>query len=174
MDMNPSQDNRSYRPWKTLANILLPSVLLCIYYLVVMPGEQGHVLKLPVVMALLNAISSGLLIGAFLNIHKKRIETHKKLNLMALTTSVMFLTSYVVYHYFQVEPVRYTGDFRTLYFFILLTHIPLAVTIVPLAVVTAIRGLGGKFEKHRRIAKITLPLWLYVSVTGVIIYFMIN
>ena len=160
--------------WLVTANILGPSVILLLYYLFVISKDPAHMRKLPVVMALLNGLSSALLIGAYVNIRRLKVDVHRNLNLMALSTSTMFLTSYVVYHYFQTGPTQYTGDYPVIYYFILLTHIPLAAVIVPLAIITVIYGLHGKKAKHRKIARFTFPLWLYVSVTGVIIYFMVN
>ena len=94
--------------------------------------------------------------------------------LAALATSALFLTSYLAYH-FQVGSVRFTGQgfVRTAYFAVLLSHTLLAATIVPLVVVTVTRARAGRFEAHRQIARWTLPLWLYVSVTGVVVYWML-
>jgi len=164
----------SSKPRVVYGLILIPSIVLGVFYRMTLPGSPESINNLPMVMATLNAISAGLLSAAFVNIRRKQATRHKRLNLMALVTSLLFLTTYVVYHYYQAEPVHYMGDYRAIYFFILLTHVPLAAAIVPLAILTVIRGLGGSFDKHRRIARLTLPLWLYVSVTGVIIYFMLN
>ncbi len=94
--------------------------------------------------------------------------------LCALSTSVLFLISYLVYH-FQVGSVSFEGQgwIRPLYFSILISHTVLAVANVPLVLITLVRALGEKFDKHRRIARWTLPLWLYVSVTGVVVYWML-
>ena len=93
--------------------------------------------------------------------------------LTAFGTSVLFLVTYVVYHWFKSGPAHYSGEWQALYFFILLTHIILAVIILPLAMVTLYRGWTMNVGKHRQIAKITLPIWLYVSVTGVLVYVML-
>jgi uncharacterized membrane protein YozB (DUF420 family) len=94
--------------------------------------------------------------------------------LAALATSALFLASYLAYH-FEVGSVRFTGvgALRAVYFAVLISHTVLAALIVPLVVVTVARGLGGRFETHRRIARVTLPVWLYVSVTGVVVYWML-
>jgi len=114
-----------------------------------------------------------IVIGYFL-IRARRIEAHKKTMLAAFTTSTLFLISYLVYHA-QVGSVHFqgTGAIRTLYFTILITHTLLAAVVAPMVVVTLFRGLKGRFEKHRRLARITLPIWLYVSVTGVVVYMML-
>ena len=93
--------------------------------------------------------------------------------LTSFGTSGAFLVSYVIYHWFKSGPKEYLGNYSELYFFILITHIVLAATIIPLALLTLYRGWSENLPKHRRIAKITLPIWLYVSVTGVIIYLML-
>ena len=112
-----------------------------------------------------------LLTIGYVLIRNRRIDQHRRVMLAACTTSVLFLVSYVVYHA-QVGSVPFTrqGLVRPLYFTILITHVTLAVTIVPLALVTLSRGLTGRYAQHRRIARWTFPIWMYVSVTGVLVY----
>ena len=93
--------------------------------------------------------------------------------LIAFGTSGAFLVSYIIYHWFKAGPKSYTGDFTSLYYFILISHIILAALIIPLALLTLYRGWTDNLKLHKKIAKITLPLWLYVSVTGVVIYLML-
>ena len=129
---------------------------------------------LPAVNATLNGTSALLLATGYYFIRRRKMVAHKRCMLTACGTSTLFLVSYLIYH-FQVGSVRFTGTggIRVLYFSILLTHTILAVVIVPLAVMTLSRALGKRFDPHRRIARWTLPLWLYVSVTGVVIYYML-
>ena len=129
---------------------------------------------LSTVNAALNATSAILLIWGGILIRKRRIEAHKKVMLAAFGVSTLFLISYLVYH-LNVGAVRFqkTGTIRTVYFSVLLTHTILAATVPFLASITLIRGLRGRYDKHRRIARWTLPIWLYVSVTGVIVYWML-
>jgi uncharacterized membrane protein YozB (DUF420 family) len=126
---------------------------------------------LPAVNATLNALSGVLLLVGYLLIRRRRIEQHRKVMIAAFATSSLFLVCYVVYHA-QVGSVRFTrqGFVRPLYFTILITHVALAASIVPLALITLTRGLKGRFAQHRRIARWTFPIWMYVSVTGVIVY----
>ncbi len=126
---------------------------------------------LPAVNASLNALSGVLLLCGYTLIRLRRIELHRKLMIAAFTASSLFLISYVVYHA-QVGSVRFTreGFVRPLYFTILITHVALAFTLVPLAIVTLSRGLAARYPQHRRIARWTFPIWLYVSVTGVLVY----
>jgi uncharacterized membrane protein YozB (DUF420 family) len=129
---------------------------------------------LPALNAALNATSALLLLTGFILIKKGRRDAHEKVMLAALASSALFLISYVAYH-LQVGSVRFQGQgpLRSVYFFILITHVILAVAIVPLVVITTVRGLRRRFDAHRRIAKVTLPLWGYVSVTGVLVYWML-
>ncbi len=129
---------------------------------------------LPALNATLNAISTVLLFTGWVFIRRGRRDAHRACMLAAFVTSALFLTSYLVYHY-NVGSVRFerSGPIRTVYLTILATHIVLAATILPLALVTLSRALARRFDKHRRIARWTLPIWLYVSVTGVVIYLML-
>ncbi len=132
------------------------------------------VTDLPALNACLNATSAVLLATGYVLIRRGRRESHKRVMLAALVSSALFLTSYLVYHA-QVGSVRFRGQgaVRTVYFTILLTHTVLAVAIVPLVATTLVPALRGRFDRHRRLARITLPLWAYVSVTGVVIYWML-
>jgi putative membrane protein len=129
---------------------------------------------LPAVNATLNSASFVLLLAGFLLIRRRKIRLHRICMLAALSTSALFLLSYVVYH-LHVGHVRFggAGAVRGLYLAILGTHSILAAAIVPLALVTVSRALRGRFERHRAIARWTLPIWLYVSVTGVVVYLML-
>jgi len=126
---------------------------------------------LPAVNATLNGISGILLAIGYILIRARRIELHRKVMISAFITSSLFLVCYVVYHA-QVGSVRFTrqGFVRPLYYTILITHVTLAVSVVPLAIITLTRGLKGRFVQHKRIARWTFPIWLYVSVTGVLVY----
>ena len=129
---------------------------------------------IPALNATLNAISAVLLTTGYVAIRGRRVDLHKRCMLAALTTSAFFLISYVVYHLNTgSRPFAGQGPIRALYFAILITHVILAAAILPLALTTAARGLLGQYDRHVRIARWTLPLWLYVSVTSVVIYLML-
>ena len=132
------------------------------------------VTDLPAVNAALNSTGAVLLVIGWFLIRRGRIAQHRAVMIAAVITSCLFLVSYVIYHA-QVGSVRFTGQgpIRVVYFTILLTHTVLAVAIVPLVLVTLSRGLKRQDARHRAIARWTLPIWLYVSVTGVIVYFML-
>jgi protein SCO1/2/putative membrane protein len=129
---------------------------------------------LPAVNATLNASAAVLLLTGYSLIRRKRIQAHKRVMLTAFGVSIAFLTCYLVYH-FQVGsvPYRKSGPLRTVYYSILITHTLLAVTVPVLAIITLRRALRGDFKGHRQIARWTFPIWLYVSVTGVIVYLML-
>jgi uncharacterized membrane protein YozB (DUF420 family) len=129
---------------------------------------------LPTLNAALNALASVFLVTGYVLIRRGRRELHKRCMLAALVTSAVFLASYVTYHANAgSRPFPGRGAIRVVYFAILIPHVLLAATILPLALVTTARGLRSQFDRHVRIARWTLPLWLFVSVTGVIIYLML-
>ncbi len=129
---------------------------------------------LPGLNAALNSASALLLIAGYLFIRSKRITAHKFCMLSAFATSALFLISYLVYH-FQVGsvPFRGQGRIRAVYFTLLISHTVLATAVVPLVLVTLTRALRGSFERHKRVARRTFPIWLYVSITGVLVYWML-
>jgi uncharacterized membrane protein YozB (DUF420 family) len=129
---------------------------------------------LPTLNAVLNASSALLLLTGYLLIRRGRREAHRRVMLAAFACSALFLVSYLVY-LAQVGSVHFQGQgpIRAVYFTILLSHTVLAVAIVPLVLVTLTRALQARFDRHRRLARITLPLWAYVSVTGVVVYWML-
>jgi uncharacterized membrane protein YozB (DUF420 family) len=127
--------------------------------------------SLPAINATLNGISGVLLIAGYLLMRARRIELHRRVMTAAFATSSLFLICYLVYHA-NVGSVRFArpGFVRTLYFTILITHVTLAAAVLPLAIITLSRGLKARYPQHRRIARWTFPIWLYVSVTGVLVY----
>lgn len=126
------------------------------------------------VNAILNGISAVLLVIGYILIRQGKRAQHRAVMIAAFSASVLFLISYVVYHWnIGSRPYTGQGPLRAFYFFILITHIVLAAFTPFLAIITLWRGLGARFDKHRRIARVTLPIWLYVSVTGVIVYVML-
>ena len=136
--------------------------------------------KLPVLNAILNAISTGLLVYAYTLIRAKKIQQHRAVMITAFCVSTVFLASYLLHkwHLWQTTGSFNTvfagqGVWRPVYFSLLISHVLLAATVPVLAIITLGRGLRMNVEKHRRIARITCPVWLYVSVTGVLVYFML-
>jgi len=169
---------RSDQFWLSIIYILSGVLAAAVAFLILGPRPTGmegamDVSALPTVNAILNSITTILLVIAYLLIRRKKIEFHKKTMLAAFGTSALFLVTYVIYHWFKSGPTLYTGEWSSFYFFILLTHIVLAVGILPLAMLTLYRGWTMNVQKHRKIAKLTFPLWLYVSVTGILVYIML-
>ena len=132
--------------------------------------------QLPALNAILNSVSAILLITGYFFIRQKNIKAHRTSMISAFVTSTLFLTSYLIYHFSkELGPTRFLGEgiIRPVYFFILITHTAIAIVIVPMVFVTFSRALKKRFDPHRKIARWTLPIWLYVSVTGVIVYLML-
>jgi putative membrane protein len=136
-------------------------------------GFNVHVFAL--VNAVINSMVSVLLVWALIAVKGKNYELHKKLMMGAMVLSVLFLVSYICHHLLAGETkFGGTGTMKGIYYFILLTHIPLAAIILPFILFTAYRGLTGEFANHKKLAKYTWPLWLYVSITGVLVYLFIS
>jgi protein SCO1/2/putative membrane protein len=129
---------------------------------------------LPSINAALNATAAVLLVWGYTLIRRKRIQRHRKVMTAAFVTSCLFLVCYIAYHV-QVGSVHFphTGAIRTVYLSILTTHTILAAIVPVLAIITLRRGLAARYDRHRKIARWTLPIWLYVSVTGVVVYVML-
>ena len=169
-------NNESF--WMRIIYTVSVVITLAVAFLILGPRPEGmegllDVSALPLVNALLNLISTILLVLALWFVKRKKIEEHKKTMIATFGTSSLFLVSYVIYHWFKAGPKLYAGEFITIYYFILISHILLAIFIIPLALITLYRGWNMEIAKHRKIAKITYPIWLYVSVTGVMIYLML-
>ncbi len=149
-------------------------VCLVVAALILGPRPEGvagryDVSMLPWLNASINTITTGLLIAGLVAIRTGRIALHRGLMTSALGLSFLFLLSYITYHWFSEGPVRYTGPMRGGYLFMLATHVVLASAVLPLALTTWTRGWFGAIERHRRLAPLTLAVWLYVTVTGVLI-----
>ncbi|MEL1253315.1 DUF420 domain-containing protein [Flavobacterium sp. DGU38] len=130
---------------------------------------------LPPIYATINGITAVVLVLAVIAIKKGNQKVHERLMTTAILLSVAFLVMYVAYH-MTADSTKFGGDgiVKLIYFFILITHILLSIAIIPLVLITYVRALAKRFDKHRKIAKITFPLWLYVAVTGVVVYLMIS
>jgi uncharacterized membrane protein YozB (DUF420 family) len=130
--------------------------------------------QLPTLNAALNSLSAVFLVAGYYFIRSRNIHAHRACMFAAFASSTLFLFCYLIYHY-QVGSVPFKGEgsIRTIYFTILLSHTALATVVVPLALITLVRALKAKFDRHQKIARWTLPIWLYVSVTGVIVYMML-
>lgn len=158
-----------------IVSIAIP-IVVAVLYLLPKNFEVGEeVYFLPKLNAIINGLTSLVLIFGFIAIRNRNIVLHKRLMTSALVLSVIFLLSYVTYHSLT-ESTSFGGEgaIKSIYLFILLSHILLAIAIVPLVLITFSRALSERFDKHKKIARITLPIWLYVTITGVIVYLMIS
>ena len=176
LEQQADSNNDSF--WLKIIYILSAVICAVVAFLILGPRPEAlqgklDVSGLPKVNAAINSVVTVLLLVGFYFIKQRNFEAHKKAMLAAFGGSAAFLVTYVVYHWFKAGPAQYVGDYRGLYLFILISHIVLAVVILPMALVTLYRGWNDQRGQHRAIARITLPLWLYVSVTGVVIYAML-
>ncbi|MBC8322974.1 MAG: DUF420 domain-containing protein [Candidatus Marinimicrobia bacterium] len=173
-----SASAQANRFWLRIIYIVSFIIFGAITFLIIGPRPEGlkgslDVSGLPKINATLNGLTTILLIIGFVFIKQKKRIAHKNTMLTTFGTSAAFLTTYVIYHWFKSGPKLYAGDYTGFYYFILITHIILAAAIIPMALITLYRGWTDQITKHRKIAKITFPVWLYVSVTGVAIYLML-
>lgn len=182
--MNAPSDNLAANPaavrrFVWTVSIAIPLVVVALFLIPPAEGLTEDTLRkvywLPRLNALLNASAFTCLLVSFLSIRKGRVARHQALNTAALTLSALFLVSYVTFH-LLTESTKFGGEgpIRTVYFIVLVSHILLSAGIVPLALFSYARGLMGDVARHRRIARITMPIWLYVTATGVIVYLMIS
>jgi len=135
----------------------------------------AFIYKLPLLHAIINAICSILLVLSLRAIKQKKIELHKKINITAFALSALFLISYVTYHFFVPE-TKFGGEggIRTVYYIILVSHIILAALVLPLILISFWYGLQNKIVQHKKITRFSYPIWLYVTITGVVVYLMIS
>lgn len=176
----PSEDELKKKDGFVARIIYILSAVVCgaVAFLILGPRPEGlsgqlDVSFLPTLNASINACVSLLLIAAVWLIKRGQVEQHKRAMLAAFGLSAAFLVSYVIYHYFKEGPKKYTGDFRGTYLFILVSHILLAVAVLPLSLFALYRGWHMQVSKHLRIVRYAYPIWLYVSITGVVIYLML-
>ena len=173
------KNDKAVRRFIWIASIAVPLVVVLLFLIPpaenLSPETRQRLYLLPMLNACFNGTAFLSLIGAFMAIRRKNIALHKAFTTTSLVLSVLFLVSYVAFH-LTTESTKFGGEgwVRGVYFFILLTHIVLSAGIIPLVLFTYVRGLGMQVEKHRRLAKFTWPIWLYVTLTGVIVYLMIS
>ncbi|MBT0607703.1 DUF420 domain-containing protein [Aequorivita echinoideorum] len=165
--------NKKYNIWIWILSIAIP-VAVAVLFTVRIPGVE-RLGFLPPIYAGINGLTAIILIAAVYQIKKGNRATHEKLMKTAIILSVLFLVMYVAYH-MTSDSTPYGGEgiLKYVYYFILLTHILLSITVIPFVLITYVRAISGQFYKHRKIARITYPIWLYVAITGVIVYFMIS
>lgn len=166
-------NSKKYTVWIWILSIVIP-LAVAVLFTIKIPGVE-RMGFLPPIYASINALTAILLVVAVIQIKKGNRVAHEKLMKTSIVLSVFFLVLYVIYH-MTSESTSYGGEgiLRYVYFFILITHILLSIVVIPFVLITYVRAISGDFAKHKKIAKITFPLWLYVAVTGVIVYLMIS
>ena len=166
-------DDKKYNKLIVVLSIVVPIVVAALFGIKIPNVEPLSFL--PPIYATINGLTAVLLVFAFLAIKKKNSALHKNLMTTAICCSVAFLVLYVAYH-MTSDSTNFGGEgfVKYFYYFILLTHIIMSIVVIPFVLITYVRAITKNFEKHKKIAKITFPLWLYVAVSGVIVYIMIS
>lgn len=166
-----------YRKWIIILSIAIPLVVAILFGIKLKDfGINVEPLTfLPPIYATVNGFTAVLLVAAVLAVKNGKRKLHENLMKTAIGCSVAFLLMYVAYH-MTADSTKFGGEgtIKYIYFFILLTHIVLSIVVIPFVLITYVRALAQRFDKHKKLAKITFPLWLYVAVTGVIVYLMIS
>ncbi|MDG1528212.1 MAG: DUF420 domain-containing protein [Polaribacter sp.] len=177
MSNNISNQEKKYNRIITILSIVIPLAVALLFgvNLKSLGFDVEPLTFLPPIYASINGFTALLLIGAVIAIKKRNKKLHEQLNTAAIICSVFFLLMYIAYH-MTSESTKFEGEgtIKYVYYFILLTHILLSVVVIPFVLITFVRAKLGKFPEHKKIAKITFPLWLYVAITGVIVYIMIS
>ena len=168
---------KKYNRWIVILSIIIPLAVAALFGINL--KRLGFDVKpltfLPPIYATINGITALLLIFALIAIKNKNINLHQRLMKVAIGCSVLFLLLYIAYHMTSDSTVfGGEGFIKYIYYFILITHIILSIAVIPLVLITYVRALADRFDKHRKIAKITFPIWLYVAITGVVVYIMIS
>lgn len=167
---------RNYTPLIIILTIVINALIAILFFMPKYHGlENVDITFLPMINAILNSFTFVFLLSALIVIKQKNIKLHRRFIFAAFITTALFLITYVTYHALA-ESTHFGGDgaVRYVYYFILISHIILSAVIVPLALITVTRGLNMNVEKHRKIARWTMPIWLYVSLTGVLVYLLIS
>jgi len=168
---------KKYNKWIITLSVLIP-VAVAVLFKIKLKDLGFNVAPLPIlppIYATINGVTAVLLISAVLAIKKGKRQLHEKLMKTAIACSLVFLLLYIAYH-MTTDSTKFGGEgvLKYVYYFILLSHILLSIAVIPLVLITYVRALANKFDKHKKIAKITFPIWLYVAVTGVVVYLMIS
>ena len=161
-----------YGIWIKIISVVIPLVVATLFRVKI---DYDLPVFLPPIYATINAITALLLVFALIAIKRKKITLHQRLMQSCIVLSLLFLVMYIAYH-MTTDPTPFLGEgsVKTLYFFILISHIILSVALIPLVLISYVRAFQKEFPEHKKISKITFPIWLYVAVTGVIVYIMIS
>jgi len=177
MKQDNLQAEKKYNTWIVILSVIIPVVVAILFG--VNLRELGYDIKplsfLPPIYASVNAVTALVLVIAFIAIQNKKITLHKRLMQFAISLSLAFLVMYVAYH-MTSDSTKYGGEgfVKYFYYIILITHILMSIIVIPFVLITYVRAITNNIERHKKIAKITFPLWLYVAISGVVVYIMIS
>ena len=165
-------ESNKYGIWIKIISVAIPLVVAILFGVRV---DYELPIFLPPIYSSLNALTAVLLVLAFVAIKSKQIKLHQRLMQTCIALSLVFLVMYIAYH-MTTDPTTFGGEgyVKSLYFFILISHIILSIALIPLVLISYVRAFQEEFPAHRKISKITFPIWLYVAVTGVVVYLMIS
>lgn len=177
METSDFKSKKKYNKWIVVLSIAIPLVVALLYGINLrkLGFDVEPLTFLPPIYATINGFTAVILVIAFWAIKNKHLVLHENLMTTAIGCSVAFLVMYVAYH-MTSDSTKFGGEgiIKYIYYFILITHILLSIVIIPFVLITYVRAITNDFEKHKKIAKITFPLWLYVAVTGVLVYIMVS
>lgn len=173
MTANNNSVEQKYNKWIILLSIVIPVAVAVLFYVKI--PNASPLPFLPPIYATINGITAVLLVMAVMAVKKGKRKLHENLMKLAIGCSLLFLVMYIAYH-MTTPSTKFGGEgaIKYVYYFVLLTHILLSIAIIPMVLITYVRALAERFDRHKKIAKITFPLWLYVAVTGVVVYLMIS
>ena len=165
-------ENNKYGIWIKIISVAIPVIVAILFGVRV---DYELPIFLPPIYSSLNALTAVLLVLALVAIKSKKIKLHQRLMQTCIALSLVFLVMYIAYH-MTTDPTTFGGEgyIKSLYFFILISHILLSIALIPLVLISYVRAFQEEFPAHRKISKITFPIWLYVAVTGVVVYLMIS
>lgn len=169
----PNAAEKKYNKWIVVLSVVIP-ILVAVLFGVKIPNVEPLTF-LPKIYASINALTAVILVVALIAIKNRRKKLHANLMTSAIVLSVLFLVMYVAYH-MTSDSTKFGGEgpIKYLYYFILISHILLSITVIPFVLITYVRAITNNFERHKKIARITFPIWLYVAVSGVVVYLMIS
>ncbi|MBW1294648.1 DUF420 domain-containing protein [Aquimarina litoralis] len=177
MNKTITETESKYNKWIVILSIAIPLAVAALFgvNLRKLGFDVEPLTFLPPIYATINGITAAILIVAFWAIKNKKVKLHENLMKTAIACSVLFLVMYVAYH-MTSDSTKFGGEgmIRYVYYFILITHIVLSIVVIPFVLITYVRALSKSFDRHRKIARVTFPIWLYVAVTGVVVYLMIS
>ncbi len=174
---NPSAIEKKYNKWIVTLSVIIPLAVAALFGINLrrLGFDVEPLTFLPPIYASINGLTAVILLAALWAIKNKKVKLHEGLMKTAILCSVLFLVMYVAYH-MTSDSTKFGGEgaIRYVYYFILITHIVLSVVVIPFVLITYVRALTKQFDMHKKVARITFPIWLYVAVTGVIVYLMIS